>query len=152
MEMLSKINNEVLSHGPEAALPQNLSQKWLNILEKMAEDFIGSNYDLEECKKPEDIADPILSVCVSELLLSQYKDKADMLSVEEMLEKITLYSISLIIEAVDRESNIGIEQPTLETIFNWDRIVRMKKTHPEFVEMLEKACIMQIQERASSKK
>jgi len=148
--MLSKINNEVLSHGPEAVLPQNLSKKWLNILQEMAEDFIGSNYDLEECKKPEDIADPILSVCVSELLLSQYKDKTDM-SIEEMLEKITIYSISLIIEAVDRESNIGIEEPTLEDILYWDRIIRMKKTNPEFVETLEKACIMQILEQASSK-
>jgi hypothetical protein len=148
--MLSKINNEVLSHGPEAVLPQNLSKKWLNILQEMEEDFIGSNYDLEECKKPEDVADPILSVCVSELLLSQYKDKTGM-SIEEMLENITIYSISLIIEAVDRESNIGIEQPKLEDIFNWDRIIRMKKTNPEFVETLEKACIIQIPEQASSK-
>jgi hypothetical protein len=42
--MLSKINNEVLSHGPEAVLPQNLNKKWLNILQEMAEDFIGSNH------------------------------------------------------------------------------------------------------------
>jgi len=125
--MLSKINNEVLSHGPEAVLPQNLNKKWLKILEEMAEDFIGSNYDLEECKKPEDIADPILSVCVSELLMSQ--------------------NISLIIEAVDRESNIGIEKPTLEDILHWDRIIRMKKTNPEFVETLEKACILLIPEQ-----
>ena len=148
--MLSKINNEVLSHGPEAVLPQNLNKKWLNILEEMAEDFIGSNYDLEECKKPEDIADLILSVCVSELLRSQHNDKID-IPIEEMLEKITIYSISLIIEAVDRESNIGIEQPTLEDILCWDRIIRMKKTNPEFVETLEKACILLIPEHASSK-
>jgi hypothetical protein len=148
--MLSKINNEVLSHGPEAVLPQNLNKKWLNILQEMAEDFIGSNYDLEECKKPEDVADPILSVCVSELLMSQHNDKTDM-PIKEMLDKITIYSISLIIEAVDRESNIGIDQPTLEDIFNWDRIIRMKKSNPEFVEALEKACILLIPEQAYSK-
>jgi hypothetical protein len=148
--MLSKINNEVLSHGPEAVLPQNLNKKWLNILQEMAEDFIGSNYDLEECKKPEDVADPILSVCVSELLMSQHNDKTD-IPIKEMLDKITIYSISLIIETVDRESNIGIDQPTLEDIFNWDRIIRMKKSNPEFVEALEKACILLIPEQASSK-
>lgn len=148
--MLSKINNEVLSHGPEAVLPQNLNKKWLNILQDMAEDFIGSNYDLEECKKPEDVADPILSVCVSELLMSQHNDKTD-IPIKEMLDKITIYSISLIIEAVDRESNIGIDQPTLEDIFNWDRIIRMKKSNPEFVEALEKACILLIPEQAYSK-
>ena len=139
--MLSKINNEVLTHGPEAVLPQNLNKKWLNILQKMAEDFIDSSYDLEECKKPEDVADPILSVCVSELLISQHNDKTD-IPIKEMLEKITIYSISLIIEAVDRESNIGIEQPTLEDILSWDRIIRMKTTNPEFVKTLEKACIL----------
>jgi hypothetical protein len=148
--MLSKINNEVLSHGPEAVLPQNLNKKWLNILQEMAEDFIGSNYDLEECKKPEDVADLILSVCVSELLISQHNDKTD-IPIEEMLEKITIYSISLIIEAVDRESNIGIEKPTLENILYWDRIIRMKKTNPEFVDTLKKACILLIPEQVSSK-
>ena len=148
--MLSQLNNEVLSHGPEALLPQNLNKKWLNILQEMAEDFIGSNYDLEECKKPEDIADPILSVCVSELLMAQHNKKTDM-PIKEMLEKITIYSISLIIEAVDRESNIGIEQPTLEDILSWDRIIRIKKTNPKFVETLEKACILVIPEQASSK-
>jgi hypothetical protein len=148
--MLSKLNNEVLSHGPEAVLPQNLNKKWLNILQEMAEDFIGSNYDLEECKKPEDIADPILSVCVSEILRSQPNYTPDM-PIDKMLEKVAIYSISLIIEAVDRVSNIGIEQPTLEDILYWDRIVRMKKTNPEFVETLEKACILLIPEQASSK-
>ena len=147
--MLSKINNEVLTHGPEAVLPQNLNKKWLNILQKMAEDFIDSSYDIEECKKPEDVADPILSVCVSELLISQHSNSTD-ISIEEMLEKITIYSISLIMETVDRESNIGIEKPTLEDILYWDRMIRMKKTNPEFVETLEKACIL-IPEQAPSK-
>ena len=148
--MLSKINNEVLLHGPEAVLPQNLNKKWLNILQKMAEDFIDSSYDLEECKKPEDVADLILSVCVSELLISQHNNNTD-IAIEEMLEKITIYSISLIMEAVDRESNIGIEKPTLEDILYWDRMIRMKKTNPEFVETLEKACILLIPEQAPSK-
>ena len=144
--MLSKINNEVLSHGPEAVLPQNLNKKWLNVLEDMAEGFIGSNYDLEECKKPEDVADPILSVCVSEILRSQHNDKTN-IPIEKMLEKITIYSISLIIEAVDRESNIGVEKPTLEDILYWDRIIKMRKTNPKFVEALEKACVLRIPEQ-----
>ena len=148
--MLSKINNEVLTHGPEAVLPQNLNKKWLNILQKMAEDFLEANYDLEKCKKPGDTADPILSVCVSEILRSQHKDQTN-ISIEEMLEKVTIYSISLIIEAVDRESKIGIEKPTLEDILYWDKIIRMKKINPEFVETLEKACILIIPKQASSK-
>ena len=148
--MLAKLNNEVLSHGPEAVLPQNLNKKWLNILQNMAEDFLEANYDFEKCKKPGDTADPILSVCVSEILRSQHKNKTN-ISIEEMFEKVTIYSISLIIEAVDRESNIGIEQPTLDDILSWNRIIRIKKVNPEFVEALEKACILPIPEQASSK-
>jgi len=147
--MLSKFGNEVLLHGPDALLPQNLNNEWLDTLQKMAGDFLDASYDLEECKKPEDVADPILSVCISEILRSQHKDKTN-ISVEKMLENITIYSVSLIIEAVERESNIGIEQPTLENILSWDRIMRMRKTNPKFVEALEKACILMIPEQASS--
>jgi len=148
--MLSKFGNEVLLHGPDALLPQNLNNEWLDILQKMAGDFLDASYDLEECKKPEDVADPILSICVSEILRSQHIDKND-ISIEEMLENITIYSVSLLIEAVERESNIGIERPTLEDILSWDRIIRMRRTNPKFVKALEKACILIIPESASSR-
>jgi hypothetical protein len=68
--MLSRFNNEVLSKGPGAVLPQNLNHEWLNTLQTMAEDFLDSSYDLDECNKPEDVADPILSVCVLTILRS----------------------------------------------------------------------------------
>jgi hypothetical protein len=148
--MLSKFGNEVLLHGPGALLPQNLNNEWLDILQKMAVDFLDASYDLEECNKPEDVADPILSVCVSEILRSQHTDTAD-ISMEETLEKITIYSVSLLIEAVERESNIGIERPALEDILSWDRIIRMRRTNPKFVEALEKACILILPEQASSR-
>ena len=133
--MLSKFGNEVLLHGPDALLPQNLNNEWLYILQKMAGDFLDASYDPEECKKPEDVADLILSVCVSEILRFQHIDKTDIF-IEAMLENITIYSVSLLIEAVERESNIGIEQPTLEDILSWDRIIRMRRTNPKFVEAL----------------
>ena len=139
--MLSRFNNQVLSHGADAVLPQNLNTEWLNILQKMAEDFLDSSYDLEECKKPEDIADPILSVCVAEILRSHHGDIID-ISIEEMLEKVTIYSLSLIMEGVDRESDIGLEKPTLDNILSWDRIKKLKKTNPEFIKTLEQACII----------
>jgi hypothetical protein len=140
--MLAKFNNEVLQYGPDAVLPQNLNKEWLATLQKMAEDFLETNYDLEQCKKPGDIVDPILSVCVSEILRSQHTDKAD-ISDEDILKKIPIYSLSLIIEAVSRESDLGIEKPNLENLLSWDRIRKIKDTHPEFIKALEKACILQ---------
>lgn len=140
--MLAKFNNEVLKKGPDAVLPQNLNKKWLDTLQKMAENFLEANYDLEQCKKPKDNADPILSVCVSEILRSQQNDKAD-ISDEDIFKKIPIYSLSLIIEAVNRESDLGIEKPDLENILSWDRIIRIKETNPEFIKALEQACILQ---------
>jgi hypothetical protein len=146
--MLSKFSNEVLKKGPDAVLPQNLNKKWLDTLQKMAEDFLEVNYDFEQCKKPEDTADPILSVCVSEILRSQQNDHAD-ISDEDILKKIPIYSLSLMIEAVNRESDLGIETPNLENILSWDRIIRIKETNPEFIKALEQACILQVPNTAS---
>ena len=75
--MLSRFNNQVLSQGANGVLPQNLNSEWLIIQQKMAEDFLDSSYDLEECKNPEDVADPILSVCVYELLRFHHGDVID---------------------------------------------------------------------------
>ena len=36
--MLSQFNNEVLSYGPTAVLPQNLNSSWIMKLQKAAED------------------------------------------------------------------------------------------------------------------
>jgi len=139
--MLAKFNNEVLKYGPDAVLPQNLNKEWLDTLQKMAEDFLETNYDLEQCKKPGGTVDPILSVCVSEILRSQHNDKAD-ISDEDILKKIPIYSLSLIIEAVDRESGLGIEKPSLKNLLSWDRIKKIKETNPEFIKALEQACIL----------
>jgi hypothetical protein len=138
--MLAKFNNEVLKNGPDAVLPQNLNKKWLDTLLKMAEDFLEANYDLEQCKKPEDTADPILSVCVSEILRSKHRDKVD-ISDEDILKKIPIYSLSL----------IGIEKPDVENILSWDRIMRIKETNPEFIKALEQACILQASSTAGYK-
>ena len=148
--MLAKFSNEVLKKGPDAVLPQNLNKKWLDTLQKMAEDFLEANYDLEQCKKPEGTADPILSVCVSEILRFQQNDPVD-ISDEDILKKIPIYSLSLIIEGVNRESNLGIETPNLENILSWDRIIRIKETNPEFIKALEQACILQVPSTAGYK-
>lgn len=139
--MLTKFNNEVLRFGPDAVLPQNLSNEWLDTLQKMAEDFLEANYDLEQCKNPGDTVDPILSVCVSEILRSQHGDKSD-ISDEDILKKIPIYALSLIIEAVNRESDLGIENPSLENLLSWNRIIKIKETNPEFIKALEQACIL----------
>jgi hypothetical protein len=139
--MLSKFNNQVLSKGPGAVLPQNLDAAWLKRLQDFSEDFLEQNFSLDECREPRDIADPLLSVCVLEVL-NYHKTDTDNIPIEKMLEYITIYAISIIMEAVNREGDIGLEPPDLDNVLFVERIVDFKKVNPEFYETLKQACVI----------
>ena len=100
--MLSQFNNEVLSYGPTAVLPQNLSSSWIMKLQNMAEEFLDSNFDLHECKDPRDVGDPILMACVYEIIAFQSGEHVD-ITPNDMSEKMTIYALSIIMETVHRE-------------------------------------------------
>jgi hypothetical protein len=76
--MLSEFYNEVLTYGPLSVLPQNLNDKWIQRFQKMADDFLDSNFNLYECKDAREIGDPIIAACVYEILRYQYGDKFDL--------------------------------------------------------------------------
>jgi hypothetical protein len=144
--MLSRFNNEVLSYGPTAVLPQNLNSTWINKLQKMADDFLDSNFALHECKDPNEIGDPVLMACVYEVLGFQKGDGVDV-SPKDMAEKMAIYSLSILMESVNRESNIGLEPPDLDNILSMERIMAFKDKNPEFVKVLKQACIIQNSEK-----
>jgi len=144
--MLSRFNNEVLSYGPTAVLPQNLNSTWINNLQKIADDFLDSNFSLHECKDPRDIGDPILMACVYEILSFQQGDRVDV-SPKDLAEKMAIYSLSVLMESVNRESNIGLEPPDLDNVLSMDRIMAFKEKNPEFVKVLKQACIVQNSEK-----
>jgi hypothetical protein len=139
--MISKFNNEVLSKGPAAVLPQNLDRAWLGKLQKIAEDFLDRNFSLDECKEPQDIADPLLSVCVYEILRHLDIDKGRV-TTEDMIEKMAIYAISIVMEAVNRETDIGLDPPDLDNILSIQRIDLIKRFNPAFHDLLEKACVI----------
>ena len=144
--MLSRFNNEVLSYGPTAVLPQNLNSTWINNLQKIADDFLDSNFSLHECKDPRDIGDPILMACVYEVLSFQQGDRVDV-SPKDLAEKMAIYSLSVLMESVNRESDIGLEPPDLDNVLSMDRIMAFKEKNPEFVKVLKQACIVQNSEK-----
>ena len=144
--MLSRFNNEVLSYGPSAVLPQNLSDKWIKIIQKMADDFLDTNFDLDECKDPRDVGDPVLMACVFEIARYQDGDKADYTS-KEMVEKMVIYALAITMESVSRESDIGLEPPNLDNVLSMDRIIAYKEINPDFVRILKQACIIRNSEK-----
>jgi hypothetical protein len=139
--MLVQFNNQVLAHGPSAVLPQNLNDKWLGILQEFADEFLDSNYAPDECRDPQDIADPLLTACVYELVRYQNPDKQDY-SVNDMMEKLTIYALAITLETVKRETNMAVDDSTLSDILSWDRIMNFQNIKPELIDLLEKACIL----------
>ena len=144
--MLSQFNNEVLSYGPTAVLPQNLNTVWLMKLQKAADEFLDSNFDLHECKDPRDVGDPVLMTCVYEIIAYQAGEHVD-ITPDDMAEKMTIYALSIIMETVHREDNIGLEMPDLDNILSMDRIIAFKKTNPEFINFLKQVCIARNSEK-----
>ena len=139
--MLTQFYNEVLSYGPVAVLPQNLDSGWLQSMQKVADEFLDSNFRLDECKEPKDIGDPILSACVLEILKYQHGDKFE-ISPKEMAEKLVVYTLSIMMESVNRESDIGFAPPNLDNILSVERIIEYKDKNPQFISVLKKACII----------
>ena len=139
--MLSQFNNQVLSYGPAAVLPQNLNPTWLEKLQKAADEFLDSNFDLHECKDARDVGDPLLMACVYEIVAYQTGETRG-LSIDDMAEKLTVYSLSVIMEAVHRDQDIGLEPPDLDNILSMERIIKYKRKNPEFVEFLKNICIV----------
>ena len=144
--MLARFNNEVLSYGPTAVLPQNLNSTWIINLQKIADDFLDSNFSLHECKDPRDIGDPILMACVYEIIRFQQGESVDV-SPKDMAEKMAIYSLSILMESVHRESNIGLEPPDLGNVLSMERIMAFRDKNPEFVKVLKQACIIQNSEK-----
>ena len=139
--MSSQFNNEVLSYGPTAVLPQNLNGVWIKRLQKLAEEFLDSNFDINECKDAKDIGDPVLTACVHEIVAYHSGDHVEINS-DDMAIKMTVYALSIIMEAVHREDDIGLEQPNLDNILSMDRIIAYKKKNPDFVKFLKQVCIV----------
>ena len=144
--MLSEFYNEVLAFGPLAVLPQNLNSKWIQRLQKMADDFLDSNFNLHDCKTASEIGDPIIAASVYEILRYQFGDNFD-LTPQEMAEKIVIYALSITMETVNRTSKYGLKPPSLDNVLSMERILSYKHKKPEFVEMLVEACIIRESEK-----
>jgi len=144
--MLSEFYNEILTFGPVAVLPQNLNSKWLQRLQKMADDFLDSNFNLHACTDAREIGDPVLAACVYEILRYQYADKSD-LTPKEMAEKMVIYALSITMESINRNDEFGLAPPNLDNILSMERILSYKETQPEFIKLLKDACIIRESEK-----
>ncbi|WP_319523614.1 hypothetical protein [Breoghania sp.] len=141
--MLPKFSNEVLSRGPRAILPQNLSEYWLKILQKHCDDFLDRNFAVDQCTETLDTGDPLLVACIHEVLQNDRPAGTGALA-----ENITIYALSITMETIRRASDIKMPMPTLDDLLSIDRIVAFGKINPEFGDFLQRACILPEDESA----
>jgi hypothetical protein len=144
--MLSEFYNEVLAFGPVAVLPQNLNNKWIQRLQKMADDFLDNNFTLHACTDADEVGDPVLAACVYEILRYQHADQPD-LTPREMAERMAIYALSITMESINRKDNFGLAPPNLSTILSMERILSYKAVRPEFIQLLKDACIIRESEK-----
>ena len=106
---------EVLQQGADAVLPQNLPDRWLNALLEEAEIFQEEDSDIEET------CAGLLSAVI--LILSQHSGHPDQMEipVTTLLRCMSYYVMTLSGESVSRHTDIWVEPPTLENIFQEDR-------------------------------
>jgi hypothetical protein len=139
--MLSQFNNEVLSQGPSAVLPQNLNNKWFHRLQLIANAFLDSNVDLDKCRLKDDAVDPVLVACVYEILIHQLGGSFEIPS-KELTKMMAIYCLSITIESVRRETDLVIQLPDLDNILSIERIMSFGQRSPEFIEILRKTCLL----------
>ena len=147
--MLSRFSNEVLSRGPGAVLPQNLNDFWLKALQEVCNDFLDSNFAVDQCSGPPDTGDPLLVACIHEVLRHSRSASSE-ISADELAEGVTIYALSITMETTRRESDIQMALPTLENLLSIDRIVRFGKVNPQFGRFLEQTCVVNASPRPTS--
>ena len=138
--LLSKFANEVLSRGAEALLPHNLSLYWLTALQKMADDFLDLNFQNADCSDVGDDVDPILSACVSEILSHRHGGSTE-IAPDELIKKITIYSIHITIETIRRESGSDLQPTTVDNILDADQLAQLSNVYPEMAGFLDRVCL-----------
>jgi hypothetical protein len=108
---------EVVDRGPKALLPQNLSDKWLNILLREADSLESEDSGIHPSG---------LLLSVLNILQYQLNSSEVTIATEALFDNIQKYSLALAAEQVTRATEISIEPPTLDNIFT-DRQIKISR-------------------------
>lgn len=107
---LLQLKREVLDQGPEAALPCNLSDKWLDMLARDIEMM------LEENDSDHSYLSAPLAIII-QLLFGKSGQREGSFLVEELFEYLQYLQIEIVLEMARRNGDIDVVPATMETIF-----------------------------------
>jgi sulfur transfer protein SufE len=112
-DLIFRFKTEVLDAGPESALPNRLSDFWLDELSNQADSAFEG---IEDARATEVIA------AIIHLLLGKSSAQEISVSEDELLSHLQRYRIELGLEKISRRTDVSVEAATLESIFT-DRTV-----------------------------
>jgi hypothetical protein len=125
-DYIAQFVKEVVQKDVKCLLPQNLSDKWLEILSDEAKEFINIQNGLPA---NENIIMSALLISVLTILEHQKGKKGTVEVVpEELIRAMQNYIVALSAEEISRKTDIKVEPPTLENIFRDDRQVKVHYT------------------------
>ena len=125
-DYLSQFVKEVVQQDVKGLLPQNLSDKWLEILSDEAQEFINIQ---EGVLQEEKASTSALFIAVLTILQHQQGNKRSVeITPEELIRAFQNYIIALSAEEISRKTEIKVEPPTLKNIFRNDRQVKVHYT------------------------
>ncbi|MBA4367677.1 MAG: hypothetical protein C0403_08570 [Desulfobacterium sp.] len=145
--MLNQFMDEVVTNGPEALLPQNLEDQWLDMIYTASKLFIRTAaLPAEEKEKKEydftDLYSNLMLTSVMEIIYHQkgviIKSSKITVPEAEIYEYILCYAMSVVYESIRREADIVIPLPTLDTILDRERLFEIEQSNPELTEFLQK--------------
>jgi hypothetical protein len=125
-DYLAQFVKEVVQKDVKGLLPQNLSDKWLEILSDEAQEFINIQ---EGVLTEEKTMMSALFIAVLTILEHQKGKKGSVeVTPEELIRSIQNYIIALAAEEISRKTYIKVEPPTIENIFRNNRQVKVHYT------------------------
>lgn len=111
VNILTRLNEEVLLSGPETTLPINLSDYWLAEIQQSLERYFNNEEGAEESGLSLPMA------AVMHILFAKEEGEQLAIPVEEMFKYLEYYRVELTLEEVRRKKNIKAEPATIDSIF-----------------------------------
>lgn len=111
---LTKLTNEVLSRGCNAALPQNLSDRWLRVLGRDVGKAQKALLEGHEDDLDVDISGPLIIVAAFMARKREVNAKNEGVSHDELLAGLEVFGRAIQEEILGRETGVFLRQYTLD--------------------------------------
>lgn len=111
---LQRLKQEVLDQGPEAALPANLPDHWLDMIARDLEETVGTGGHGGDSSS---YASAPLALIVRIMEAKTSSERLE-ISLETLHRYFCDLRIEINLEIVNRRTEIKVESATLETIFS----------------------------------